>query len=728
MITLFRGEELRTAYESFELFRDRCLAQLVSAFVPRDDPRADQVWSESAVRELETALLEDGGEAGVSFVDRLRAELVGCSPIARQLLAELSWLYAVFDVGWGYDAKMRLIRAAGGEDLIAPPSGPFDTSLHCGVARAGLSYHSHRAYIFRFLVRFSGAWIRATDEARRTWLEDPWAFREFVMGFEGTHDSSQRCALLHVVHPRTFEDTVSKRHREAFAELALPDEQGANIDETISNVRSRLSAEFGETFSFYEPAVRPLWDSGAKPSSSDSNAEGGQGAWLVRASGGRLVPEWLRRGICSIDFQSTFPFDLRPGETKAELRARAADAGVDVAAGNFGNALGQVVRFMNQMRSGDLVVTVDGPNLFLGRIKSEPRNEDVGGKRRTVRDVEWIAADEPLQRDAAPAKLQSKLKALLTVSDLNEVMPILLEWESGESDAEESVAVVRLPRPTAGFADKLLISRDWLSELTEMLDEKRQVVLYGPPGTGKTYLAQALAEHLAAGSGSVTLVQFHPSYAYEDFFEGYRPTGSEGGQVSFEIKHGPLRRVAARAAEEPGSPHFLVIDEINRANLAKVFGELYFLLEYRDMPVALQYSPHEDFTLPPNLFVIGTMNTADRSIALVDAAMRRRFYFVEMSPAEPPVRGLLARWLETHGQDPLPALLLDELNRRLGDPDSAIGPSFLMQTFEPDGKRLRRTWRHAILPLLQERLYGSDADLAAFELDALLAAVEAKGE
>ena len=156
------------------------------------------------------------------------------------------------------------------------------------------------------------------------------------------------------------------------------------------------------------------------------------------------------------------------------------------------------------------------------------------------------------------------------------------------------------------------------------------MIFQGPPGTGKTYVAQELAKCLAGGKERVTLVQFHPSYAYEDFVEGYRPH-LENGQPTFALKSGPLRRAAEDADADPDNMHLLVIDEINRGNVAKVFGELYFLLEYRDHQVRLQYS-NEPFSLPKNLYIIGTMNTADRSIALVDLALRRRFSFVEVPP------------------------------------------------------------------------------------------------
>ena len=129
--------------------------------------------------------------------------------------------------------------------------------------------------------------------------------------------------------------------------------------------------------------------------------------------------------------------------------------------------------------------------------------------------------------------------------------------------------------------------------------------------------------------------------------QGFRPA-LVNGQPGFELRKGPLLRAADRAGQEPNANHYLVIDEINRGNLAKVFGELYFLLEYRDSEMDLQYSDQgKKFSLPENLYIIGTMNTADRSIALVDLALRRRFYFVEFHPTKIPLRASSASGCST---------------------------------------------------------------------------------
>jgi 5-methylcytosine-specific restriction protein B len=180
-----------------------------------------------------------------------------------------------------------------------------------------------------------------------------------------------------------------------------------------------------------------------------------------------------------------------------------------------------------------------------------------------------------------------------------------------------------------------------------------------------------------------------------------------------------LRRLADSADERPAEIFVLVIDEINRGNLAKVFGELYFLLEYRKEFVHLLYGSDEGrgFRLPPNLYLIGTMNTVDRSVALMDAAMRRRFSFVELHPDTVPASTMLRRWLVDAELPEDTALMLDELNRRIGegteqDREFRIGPSYFMRPVVHSGeKALQRLWRTEILPLLTEYHWGDGTDV-----------------
>ena len=279
------------------------------------------------------------------------------------------------------------------------------------------------------------------------------------------------------------------------------------------------------------------------------------------------------------------------------------------------------------------------------------------------------------------------------------------------------------PKSLNALAEELLLSPEFLEKVCALLDDKLQVIFQGPPGTGKTYVAQELAKHQAESGGSVTLVQFHPSYAYEDFVRGFRPKITESGQAGFSLQDGPLLRAAEKARGEPGAKHYLLIDEINRGNLAKVFGELYYLLEYRDEQIHMQYQEdyEKDFSLPENLYIIGTMNTADRSIALVDLALRRRFYFVEFQPDEDPVRSVLRNWLEQNKLENMVwvADVVDKANELLKDDrHAAIGPSYFMKE-DLNEEDVRRIWKHSVIPYIEERLFGIDVSLDAFDLDSL---------
>lgn len=263
------------------------------------------------------------------------------------------------------------------------------------------------------------------------------------------------------------------------------------------------------------------------------------------------------------------------------------------------------------------------------------------------------------------------------------------------------------------FADEDL---PWLEETVALLREKGQLVFQGPPGTGKTYMAQALAEFVTGSADKVDVVQFHPSYSYEDFVTGLRPDPALTGH--FALVPGPLVRLAERARSSPGDHFVLLIDEINRANVPAVFGELYYLLEYRDQAITMTYGG-ELFSLPSNLLVIGTMNTADRSITTLDSAMRRRFYVRDLRPGEQPLDGILREHLARRAPElSWLADVLDRVNEVVGDRDFAIGPSFFMGE-PPSEQRARRAWDNSVLPTLRETFYSRPAVIEGLDFTTL---------
>lgn len=271
--------------------------------------------------------------------------------------------------------------------------------------------------------------------------------------------------------------------------------------------------------------------------------------------------------------------------------------------------------------------------------------------------------------------------------------------------------------PLEDLADDLLVGRSFLDDIVALLQDKKQVIFYGPPGTGKTFFARKLAEALAPDPERRPIVQFHPSTSYEDFFEGYRPETDADGAMTYRLQKGPLAELAARAGDAPGRRHVMIIDEINRANLPKVLGELLFLFEYRDTPVRTLYRPDDPFELSKDIWFIGTMNTADRSIALVDAALRRRFHFVPFFPNHGPMAGLLGRWLAREGEPAwvgdLVAQVNDELEQELGGPHLQLGASHFMK-HDLDQNALRRIWEYDIEPFIEDQFFGDPERIDRF--------------
>ena len=454
-----------------------------------------------------------------------------------------------------------------------------------------------------------------------------------------------------------------------------------------------------------------------------SDTASGRRAWIIRvklASGERDTQESLRNG----DTRVFWDLDIAPGSTLATVKAAMSGKYPDASNNWIGNQSGSLHRFITRVEVDDVVLMPDGSDLYVGTVTSDAEFDADGSE--WSRQVQW----EPvaIERGDVSAALYSRLRSLLTITEITELLPELLgymgESPEGTPNTTGEQHDIRLTLVDDDLAKDLMLDRDWLAEIVDMLQHERQLIFYGPPGTGKTFLARKLADHLTNESGSYKVVQFHPSYSYEDFVEGFRPR-VENGDLTYELTPGPLKLLAEAARENPTEPYLLIIDEINRGNLAKIFGELYYLLEYREDSLVLQYGSAEEdeFSLPKNLFVIGTMNTADRSIAMVDAAIRRRFQFIEFSPNKEPISQLLTEWLKTNSSSEEPALLLSELNRRLGDDDYAIGPSYLMNENAKTQAGLERIWKNSIMPLLTEHFYGRHGEASRFELSELQRAI-----
>ena len=430
--------------------------------------------------------------------------------------------------------------------------------------------------------------------------------------------------------------------------------------------------------------------------------------------------------------------DLSQVGSREEIRRRLRRHFSDCSDRQIGSWTGTIHSFVNEISVGDMILTpsTTSPEVLVGRCEGPceywPQWEDLadGGSYEDVRRVGWR---KKVDRTEFSESLQKSLRALTTVSrikdqDIQEILALAgVEGESQGGTTSHPPPPPAPPDPWSpanieALAVRLLWDPSHLREIIADLQDKGQVIFYGPPGTGKTYVAREIAMQCEDNGGGFEIVQFHPSYSYEDFVQGFRPR-LHNGRPGFQLVDGPLLRMAERARDNPNATFILLIDELNRGNVAKVFGELYFLLEYRDEEVRLQYGGDDyGFSLPSNLWFICTMNTADRSIALMDAALRRRFYFAPFFPDAPPIGGLLRRWLEKNDPDNVwVAGLVDAANAKL-DRDSGIGPSYFLGSKGPlDENQVRRIWNRAVIPYVEEQCFGDESALREFDFDQLRA-------
>lgn len=263
------------------------------------------------------------------------------------------------------------------------------------------------------------------------------------------------------------------------------------------------------------------------------------------------------------------------------------------------------------------------------------------------------------------------------------------------------------------------LEEEFIKKIYSLLKDKKQIIFYGSPGTGKTFIAECFAQYFIKGKGEYKLIQFHPSYSYEDFIEGIRPntvdSGASASSLSYQVQDGIFKKFCQKAREDKDAIFVLIIDEINRGNLSRIFGELLYLLEYRNNTIELPYSK-KPFNIPPNLYIIGTMNTADRSTALLDHALRRRFHFILLQPNI----DILRKFLTEHspGQEWIADLLL-RLNQQLTtygiSSEYHIGHShFILRNINVS--QLTLIWDFTILPTLEEYFHNRPELLAKFSL------------
>lgn len=359
-------------------------------------------------------------------------------------------------------------------------------------------------------------------------------------------------------------------------------------------------------------------------------------------------------------------------------------------------------QFANEMKPGDIIFAKKGMHLIVGRGIVESDYEYVPSRSyyKNVRKVKWTHKGEWQAPSQAPMKA---LTDITPYTDYVEKLNAL--FETGLTDDIEEQEITYPPYDSEKFLEEVYMDKKSYDTLVFLVKSKKNVILQGAPGVGKTFAAKRLAYSIMGVKDQkrVVMVQFHQSYSYEDFIVGFRP--SKNG---FDLKYGVFYHFCKAAEIDSDNDYFFIIDEINRGNLSKIFGELFMLIENdkRGIELQLLYAD-EKFSVPDNVYIIGMMNTADRSLAMLDYALRRRFSFYEMKPGFGTDGFQEYRMRLNSAKFDSLVSCVESLNTAISEDESlgegfCIGHSYFCNLKEVTDQALSRIVEFELIPLLKE--------------------------
>ncbi len=684
--------EQALVYQAVQDFAQRCLLGDRSLLWPERT-----AWTAQNVAEVKRRLVDAPLFGTGNFEGKLLDQMRGASEGQWMIIADTFYVYYLPSSSITLNRKQEKIDWARSQaGLPAPATDAWEVQTH-GFTRTGQRFNLKYAQFWLILLFAND--IKQRPDAGEILVEPQRLQRVLDTVLESLPNrldraADMRHALLHMLFSDRYERIISTGDKDAIIRTFGPrvsESLPPDRDTALVAIRQALAPEYGAQFDYYDETIKPLW-----------------------------------RGVV----QPSQPLPLRPepAETSGQAAPVAAREPEPLGSSEVAEVLNVLAYTRNVVLYGP---PGTGKTYLAGRVARalvEPQlRQAVPEASRLQRAIEELPFYDVLALALYPGRGALPVSDLLNTALVQarfQLMPVShpreAVWNNLQSHTSPESRTVNVSRR----AEPYLFDKDAQSRW--MLTP-----------AGREYVGQSLAESLARLTAPpgvtarvedfVTWTTFHQSYAYEDFVEGIRPQASDAGELSYPVVPGALREICARAEASPHNRYVLVIDEINRGNIAKVFGELITLLEddkRGQLTVRLPYS-RQLFSVPPNLYLLGTMNTADRSIALLDVALRRRFAFVGLAPQPELLAGGGVEITEaTLDLESLLRGLNARIRQHLG-PDYEIGHSYLLKVKAAPAERrlavLEFVWNNQIVPLLQEYFYSQPDKLrevlAPFILD-----------